>query len=277
MLTSRTLPIYSLGLGFKGKGEAVACMGAKIIGACVVLVTALLLSGCAQIGPSENQNNSNGSSDNMQKISFISSDGVSLVGDFYPADSNAAVVLVHQLGSTKESWGTFPAFLNQKGFSVLAIDLRGHGQSGAVNGKRFDRFNANDWQGITLDVKSAVDFLKNERKVKTVYLAGASIGANAVLNAGAAKNVSRVVMLSPGLDYRGYGIDPSAINSFSGKALILVSQEDDYPFSSSRELHTKLGEDRSELVLYSRAGHGVTILSSRVDAKNKILEFLKDD
>ena len=95
-----------------------------------------------------------------EDVHFLASDGVKIAGWFLPSKLNQkAIILVHGMNSsrTAEMGGRFPEFsagLNREGFTILMIDLSGHGQSG----------NARFTFGITerRDVIAAVNWLKSK-------------------------------------------------------------------------------------------------------------------
>src|SRR5690554_3771384 len=64
-------------------------------------------------------------------------DGLTLIGDFYAAQAQdeaehprPAVLLLHMLGSNRESWAPLMSALMDKNYHVLTVDLRGHGETG---------------------------------------------------------------------------------------------------------------------------------------------------
>ena len=71
-------------------------------------------------------------------ITVKSEDGFKLFGDLSiptKMDKSKIVLLAHQFGSNKESWSTLVSRLHENGYSTLAIDIRGHGQSIQKNGE----------------------------------------------------------------------------------------------------------------------------------------------
>lgn len=141
----------------------------------------------------------------QEKVVFPTEDGVSIAGTYYfplvqgsngskQNESSAtlpAAILLHMLGKDRNSWNGFPAILTRNGFVVLAIDLRGHGESVVQNGKpiSYQSFTSGDFNKMLLDVKAAKQFLnesgsnnssvKNGPKVdpNRITIVGASIGA----------------------------------------------------------------------------------------------------
>jgi len=117
-----------------------------------------------------------------EDVHLLASDGVEIAGWFLSSQLNKkAVILVHGMNSsrTAEFDGHFPEFaagLNREGFTVLMIDLRGHGQSG----------NARFTFGITerRDVIAAVNWLKSRGyHPKAIGVIGVSMGASTAIGA----------------------------------------------------------------------------------------------
>src|SRR5690349_206280 len=57
-------------------------------------------------------------------------DGLTLKGDFYLVDVNRpTVLLLHELYTNRTSWQPYIGTLTGAGYNVLAVDLRGMGQT----------------------------------------------------------------------------------------------------------------------------------------------------
>lgn len=117
------------------------------------------------------------------------------------------------LGHNRNDWNGFASTLSNKtnDYAVLSIDLRGHGESTtSQNGNTilsFQSFTPDDFNKMIMDVKAAKQFLVTQKNINpnNVAIVGASIGANVALNYAAASDpsIKVVVLLSPGLDYKG--------------------------------------------------------------------------
>src|SRR5687768_16509320 len=66
------------------------------------------------------------------RVTIRTDDGVALAATWYEPSSRPgpAVILVHMLTHTRREWEAFAQRLSSEGIGALAIDLRGHGESG---------------------------------------------------------------------------------------------------------------------------------------------------
>lgn len=67
------------------------------------------------------------------EIAHVTVDGEAAEADLYPGGQQGAI-LIHGLASERREMGTLPPALAEAGFTVLAIDLRGHGASQGARG-----------------------------------------------------------------------------------------------------------------------------------------------
>lgn len=113
-------------------------------------------------------------------VTMRAADGVELAGWYLPSRNGAAVVVLHGSGSNKAAMIDHSAVLARRGYGVLALDARGHGESAGV---------AMDlgWYG-PLDVRAAVVFLSRQPRVdpQRIGVLGVSAGAVSGLTAAAA-------------------------------------------------------------------------------------------
>jgi pimeloyl-ACP methyl ester carboxylesterase len=105
-------------------------------------------------------------------------ESITLRGWWLPAeDSKGSVIWVHGLGKNRADQLPLLRDLISNGFSILAFDLRGHGQSDLAP------FGAGT-KGPA-DVRGAIDFLITDKASSDVILMGHSFGGSIVLLAGA--------------------------------------------------------------------------------------------
>lgn len=203
---------------------------------------------------------------------LVTSDGVRIAYSYLePIGKNAPVViLLHMLNRDKEDYAGFARRLNQEGFAVIAIDFRGHGQSDGD----WKQFSADDFNNMVRDVGAAKAFLAQQSgvDVSRIGIVGASIGANIALrSAFMDAGVKAVVMLSPGLEYRGVRSDDLEVKETP--VLLVAAEDDDYSAESVKVLGNVISNARVQL--YGKGGHG-TQLFETTDVEEYLVGWLKE-
>jgi pimeloyl-ACP methyl ester carboxylesterase len=196
-------------------------------------------------------------------------DGLQISGDLYMPTADAplpGVLLLHMMSTDRTVWGNFPEELAKACYTVLNVDLRGHGQTGGEV----------DWEQAQLDIPQILQALGEMEGVNPESLAilGASIGANLALTGGAdVPAVRTVVLLSPGLDYAGVTTLDAMERYGERPVLIAVSDQDTYAADSSRQLaDAALGE--FDLIVYEGTAHGRDMFNSQSGLQQIILDWL---
>lgn len=221
----------------------------------------------------------------METVTFETKDGIVVVGLYWNnRDFHApAVLLLHMMPATKESWNNFALKLADAGFRVLAIDLRGHGESTmqTINAEHqtlnYKNFTDAEHQKSLLDLEAAVEFLKSKGASK-IHLVGASIGANLSLQYLAEHSDMRsAILLSPGLDYRGVKTEGFVARLHEGQAVYYAAADDDpYSAQTAKTLLQKTPDSmEKELKLFDRGGHGTNIFSSHPELMGDLVNWLK--
>ncbi|MBS3158588.1 alpha/beta fold hydrolase [Candidatus Woesearchaeota archaeon] len=213
-------------------------------------------------------------------VSLKTDDDKEIFGKYYKADdnvtgydSNVIVILLHMLDKDHSSWDKFAEQLYDLGYSVIAIDLRGHGKSAESTGSWQD-FSEKDFNDMTLDVKEAKEFGLHEKKTRFVII-GASIGANTALNYAAKdKEILGVALLSPGMDYRGLEIENTALSYGQRPILLAASEEDTYSADAVKELNSKIF-GKKKIVMFKDAGHGTDMFKG-TELDKELLNWLKE-
>lgn len=200
----------------------------------------------------------------MERITFQTEDGVTIVGNYWHG-SSTGVLLLHMMPATKESWDDFASALHHSGMSVLAIDLRGHGESTKHDGRTLDSetFTDQQHQASIYDVESAAAYLK-ERGITTLFLAGASIGANLALQYQSEHpEIKKVILFSPGVNYRGILTEPLAERLQESQEVLLVAGALDGRAAGRADLMAQQiashVQGRHELKIYQSASHGTDL------------------
>ncbi len=98
-------------------------------------------------------------------MKFKVSSGLNIAASSWGRDSDPLVILLHGGGQTRHAWGETGEKLSQNGFYVLALDLRGHGDSD---------WHPNGEYGVDNYKKDIVSILKEVKKPAAFI--GASLG-----------------------------------------------------------------------------------------------------
>ena len=241
------------------------------LSACTAPVTTPQPTTIGQSTASQSTAASSPSAQAISKVDLRTEDGVHIKGTYYrpPASHAPGIVLLHMLGRNRKDWDAFARQLQAAGYGVLAIDLRGHGES---EGQR-------EWQKMTQDAASAVAFIRSRPEIDPdrIALIGASIGANIAINYAANDpGIQGVALLSPGMDYHGV-TTPEAVEAYGKRPLFLAaSSEDTYAYGSVQELG-KLAQGRVQLILFDGQGHGTQMLGRGNGLEEDILQWLQEE
>src|SRR5262245_5618980 len=116
-----------------------------------------------------------------------------------------AVLLLHGYGENRSVWKDFANELLGRGWAVMALDLRGHGESRLKNQQPIEA--SPDWRTnlheFPVDLDPALDWLKSRARVdnRKIVVIGFDVGANlALIASGRFQEVRTVVAIKPNLD-----------------------------------------------------------------------------
>ncbi len=216
---------------------------------------------------------------NFEKVEFQTEDGVKIIGHFYQAkESKYAGILLHMMPAIKESYSELAKRLQDAGYSVLAIDFRGHGESiNSVKGVlNYKNFTDKEHQEYIYDVKAASEYLKKRGfPIENQFLIGASIGANIALQfLSLNSEIKAVVLISPGLNYRGIKIEDFLKKEMDSKILVITGIKD-LQSASSLDLFKNVTPSSTLITLDSDA-HGTDLFEIFPDLVDKIIVFLRE-
>jgi len=224
-------------------------------------------------------------------VRLTSADDVGISAAFYAPASNTTpgVILIHSLGKTREEWAPFIPMLQHAGFAVLAIDLRGHGESKrrltgqGPQSMDYRNFTPRDFQDMLLDIDAAFNWFAAQPGVDRNHVAivGASLGANEALRYAAFnEDVAAFLLLSPGMIYQDVRTD-DVIGKVGHRPMrIAVSRFDAYSFESSKrlvELRKQLDSPvaTNDLIVCTGGLHGVAMLADVKQLPGVCIDWLR--
>lgn len=192
-------------------------------------------------------------------------------------EAGPAFVLVHGLGEDRANYAALSDSLATLGRGVLRFDLRGHGASTTRDGVPVaaDAFTGPaDFAGMDADVAAAVADARARHGDGAVALVGASLGANLALRYAAAdaNGTRAVVLLSPGLDYRGVPSE-TANAAYDGRVLYVAAEGDAYARESAEALHRKGAGEVRDLEIRPGDAHGTRLLD--LEGRALVVDWLR--
>ena len=118
------------------------------------------------------------------RITVAGAAALPIVADHWPAAERPPVILLHGGGQTRHAWGETGRALAARGYDVVAMDLRGHGDSGWASDRDYS------FDAYRDDLRAVQD-----RLGRPAVLIGASLGGVAALLAAGEGDPTQVAAL----------------------------------------------------------------------------------
>lgn len=217
-----------------------------------------------------------------QAVSFKAADGLRIAADYYPppaANRGTApmVMLLHMDGSDRTAWQPLIAPLHEAGCAILALDLRGHGDSASTETR--DAAGNRDpelFKKMQNDVLGAYNWLAEQSGVDRARFAlvGAGVGASVALQYAAHdRSVDVVVCLSPGL--RECGIDSAGdMHQITGRRVLLLATENERDAPYTLKARGSAGVDVQ--IRKGANAHGTGMFGAIGGIERDIADYVKD-
>lgn len=191
------------------------------------------------------------------------------------------VVLLHSIGYSSDNWGQLIPDLNNAGYAVIAIDLRGHGKSVLDSGfhqKSWVYFTTKTYQKIPSDVVAVLNQAQKQSRVVSLdnlAIVGADLGANAaVLVAKELKKKPKaLVLISPSTSFKGLYIPIAMVEMGQIPILSMVSQKDYYSLQEQQKL-SKFAQGGFYAKNYPHGGMGMLMLKTNSTMSQDITRWL---
>jgi pimeloyl-ACP methyl ester carboxylesterase len=207
-----------------------------------------------------------------QDLTLKAEDGSSVAAVATPGKpGQGGVVFVHMLGRTNEDWHFLAEKVSKSNMAVISPDLRGHGRN-VPAGTEVVLAEA-DYLAMENDVRAAIAWLRSQG-VSQVSCAGADIGANLCLQVAAKDpNIVNLVLLSPGLNYKGVR-SADALDRYGDRPVLFVaSSEDSYSAMSAEKLDER-AKGQHMLAILDKAGHGTKMLNRDPELEGLLVSWL---
>lgn len=196
-----------------------------------------------------------------ESVSIPAADGRTLVGS-HEGSGERAVLLLHQLYTTRQSWAEVTPALVEAGYQVLAVDLRGYGETkGRI-----------DWAAAQDDTQAWIAWLTGERGATGVFVMGSSMGANlAYVGCAAADSCLGAVGIAPNLNY--FGVRTGDALADGVPLLMIYAENDRYPRRDAARM-AELGGERLTTWVYPGRAHGMDVLAAEAGLLGEIIGWL---
>lgn len=201
------------------------------------------------------------------------SDGLELAGLLtYPEealDKQIALVLGHENNTNLHSWDQLIQDLTDLGFTVLAFDFRGYGESEGSQG----------FSTLAADVNAVIQYLQQEGYERIVCM-GSSMGGTGCLEASLVNELSALVLISSPMNIQGSGVAKSDLAAIRIPKLVMVAENDMTGMNTPDFVEDILkmyewSAEPKSLYLDQSFYHGTAILyASGGEAKSTLLQFL---
>jgi pimeloyl-ACP methyl ester carboxylesterase len=222
-----------------------------------------------------------------KEVKAIASDGFNISATLtYPKIKNkkefSTIVLLHSLGYNSKWWESLPNDLLDKGYAVLAIDLRGHGKS-VFNSK----LTKNSWKNMKNsgfakypdDVLAIINQVKYENSKKVFFnnwaIVGADIGASAGVLAADKMDIhpKTIVMISPVVKTKDLYI-PISMAHLDGVDFLSISGTDDIASKKAELYLTKFAQNEFLTYTSDSKTTGMMMLKNDTSLSKMIAEWI---
>ncbi|MGD8453258.1 MAG: alpha/beta fold hydrolase [Phycisphaerae bacterium] len=217
--------------------------------------------------------------DGPQTVQFNAADGFWIYADYQAPTSSYVeapiVILLHAEQADRRAWAPLIPALREAGFAVLAMDLRGHGESSDSGTRRqATELDARLFRDMQADLRGAYDWLAAQKGLDrarfTLVAAGRTVGV-ATSYAAADCSVDAVVCLSPQLGQEG--LDPVAdLSQIHGRQLLFLGARDERQVCETLAKRTK----GARTWFCDSDKHGTDLLGNAPDIEKQIVRFLGD-
>jgi len=192
-------------------------------------------------------------------------------------DNHAGVVLFHMYRQGKESWEPLLKVLTARGFTCLAMDLRGHGGSRySSTGEDLSlRVKARDHQlfrDMYKDGEAGVRYLISHGvDPNRIGLVGASVGSSVAIDVTTRGKVPvrAVVVMTPGRDYLGIPT-MKQIEKWTDTPLLILSSAEEAD-RGAREIYRTLQAKGAKLEIFNQQEIHGTFMFGKVPGVEELI------
>lgn len=215
------------------------------------------------------------------KAEFNTEDGVTIVGDYFPPTGRAispVAILLHMYRNDRSTWAPLIQPLHEAGFAVLAIDLRGHGEStNPTNMKLAERVVSRDpklFNNMYKDVQAAIKWVRQQPNVdqEMLVLVGASVGCSVAIDVMARDpSVDAIVCMTPGTNYLGVNSTKHIAKTGDRPILLLATEKE----REATDALAKSADNATGKIVGPGKVHGTRMFGKVKGIEAKITAFVR--
>lgn len=209
-------------------------------------------------------------------LALETDDELKIAATYYPSAgtvSDKGIILVHSRDTDRREWVDFAQQLQEAGFEVITMDLRGHG----ISDGNLKKFKKGDYRKMEYDVREAIEYLEDINNEMKIGILGSDLGANVAARTAAQDDRAHaLVMMSPQKDIEGIEIIKN-IKRYANPLLIMVSKNDKESYNDSIRLMEKSGSERKEIWEFEKSGHGSQVLEKEEGLGQRIIDWFNNN
>ncbi len=172
------------------------------------------------------------------------------------------VILAHMFPADQSDWTDFAQVLAAHGYTALTFDFRGFTESEGPVGTQF----------ADGDLLAAYQFIRP--RVSRIFIAGASLGAEAAILVAAREPVAGIICISTPVSFGGLNMQ-DAVRQVRAP-ILFVTSADDPLVAGQPEILYRLAEAPKSFQVFSGRAHGTAILFGPhgTELQNLMLRFI---
>ena len=211
-----------------------------------------------------------------QRVEIPGPRGLTIAGTYYAVDTtqNYAVILIHGLGRNRGDWNDLARYLQKEGIAALSIDLRGHGESIAEDGRGWRSFTDVEYSTFINDLNAVLQYAGKNLKFtpKKTGLLGHGLGANLAYQlAERNPNIPGVILLSPGPEYKGIKL---AVKNYRRPIYVICTRFEKESVQAAEYLREKFtGKYKSDI--YDHDGTLISLFRQKFTLPENIAKWFK--
>ncbi|MBV9229155.1 MAG: hypothetical protein JOZ18_07560, partial [Chloroflexi bacterium] len=195
-----------------------------------------------------------------QQVSFVTSDGVTLLGTLY-GQGTRAIILSNEGDNNSFAWVPMARQLASLGYLVLGYAYRPEVSTAGLPS-----------QGLR-DLQAAIAFM-HAQKVTGITLMGSSLGGLISLKEAAAEHFDALVPISAPVAFEDVQLSDAELRRITTPKLFVTSDQND-PFTSDTYHMFDVTPQPKEERIYPGRRHGLALFQGTSDLLSTLRQFLQ--